>query len=115
MSIETGNQLQDLSGDDIFGTVTCKECHTFWVKEFVPEFCTKCGTRVSVVRGKGCEELFAIAERGNITLKIVSCPHCGERYLKNGCPEKCFRCWYDLRSPGLAHWVIRKFRRLLRH
>ena len=113
MSIETGNQLQDLSGDDIFGTVICKECHTVWAREFVPEFCTKCGTRVSTVRGEGFEELVGLAERVNTPVKIVSCPHCGERYFNKGCPEKCFRCWNDLRSPGLAHWVIRAFRRLL--
>jgi len=113
MSIETGSQLQEFSDEGIFGTVICKECHTIWTREFVPEFCTTCGIRVSAVRGEGCEELFGLAERGNIPLKIVSCPHCGERYLKNGCPEKCFRCWNDLRSPGLAHRVIRAFRRLL--
>ena len=115
MSIETGSQLQEFSDEGIFGTVSCKECHTIWAEEFVPEFCTRCGTRVSMIRSEGFEGLVNVIERANIPLKIFACPYCGERYLKKVYPEKCFRCWHYLRSPGPAGWLIRMFSRLLRH
>ena len=101
-----------MSVDELFGTVTCKECHTIWAKEFVPEFCTKCGIRVSDVRGEGQEWMISLVERACPPIKIVACPRCGERYFKKSCPEKCFRCWSDLRPTRRTNWLIRVFRRL---
>ncbi len=109
MSIE---QEEIFSDDGLFGTVICKECHTIWVKEFVPEFCTKCGVRVAAVRGEGEERMISLVERVYPPAKIVACPQCGERYFKKACPEKCLRCWGDLRSIRRANWLIHLFRRL---
>ena len=89
MSIE---QEDLMSVDELFGTVTCKECHTIWTKEFVPEFCTKCGTRVSDIRGRGFGGLVELVERAYPPVKIVACSQCGERYFKDSCPPKCLRC-----------------------
>ena len=63
MSIE---QEEILSDDGLFGTVICKECHTIWVKEFVPEFCTKCGVRVAAVRGEGEERMISLVGVHNL-------------------------------------------------
>lgn len=84
--------------DPMFGTITCPECRMAWVPEFVPEFCTRCGVRVSLSRGEGCERDIRLIEKGLMPGKIIVCSRCGERYPDYGKATWCLRCWNDLPS-----------------
>ena len=80
------------SVDDIFGTVTCRECGTFWVKEYAPRTCTNCGVPVSSTEGQGMHQLIGAVQRMDPTIPVIHCPHCHEPYLKASTPTQCFRC-----------------------
>lgn len=43
---------QTALADGAFGVIRCPECSTAWTKEFVPEFCTKCGGACQRSAGK---------------------------------------------------------------
>jgi len=90
------------------GIITCPECGLFWVKQFVPEFCTRCGTRVSIVRGEGQELMVRLIEKYKWPIRIIVCPHCGERYPET--PRiipRCFRCWHEFSTARNLGWLGR--------
>ena len=100
----------------VLGVIKCPECSTAWTKEFVPEFCTRCGTRVSDVPGEGFEWMVRLFEKVGASAPITVCPHCGERYPGRPTVKQCLRCWHDLypeRPPSPVHRVWAGLKRMV--
>jgi anaerobic ribonucleoside-triphosphate reductase len=100
--------------DEYFGTITCLECHMVWAEQFVPEFCTRCGTRVSSVRGEGIDWSVRLVEKGLVPGKIIVCNRCGERYPDFAKARRCLRCGNDLPPAPRPRWYCRLVERLRR-
>jgi len=101
--------------EPVFGTISCPECQMFWVEQYVPEYCPQCGIRVAEKAGEGQESLLSAMVRVGVPIDIIRCPQCGTSYSDHACPDRCFRCWYDLtgikRGGGIRR-VFLKIRRL---
>jgi uncharacterized paraquat-inducible protein A len=97
--------------DKAFGVVSCPECHAFWLKEYVPEYCTKCGTQIAAARGKGSEDLVRLAELTKS--KIIVCKRCGERYPDVPGHVSCFRCFAPLKREAPKSRLFDFLRRVL--
>lgn len=103
----------DLSGVyDALGMVRCPECKTFWLMKFVPEYCTKCGTRVARAAGPGEEPLVQLTERMGKSKRITICPNCGERYPWKA--DVCYRCWSPIEHVGTLARFSRFLKRITR-
>jgi DNA-directed RNA polymerase subunit RPC12/RpoP len=97
-----------VSSYDAFGAVACPKCDNFWLKDFVPTHCTKCGTRLAEVPGKGMERLIETAP-----IKIIACRHCGERYPDVSALYYCFRCYAPIDRRSITDRLAGFVRRLL--
>jgi hypothetical protein len=97
--------------DRAFGVVSCPECHAFWLKEYVPKYCTGCGTKIAAARGKGAEDLVRLAELSKS--KIITCKCCGERYYDVPALTFCFRCYAPLKREAPRSRVVDFMRRVL--
>jgi DNA-directed RNA polymerase subunit RPC12/RpoP len=96
---------------DPFGCIACPECHAFWLKEYVPKYCTGCGTQIAAARGKGAEDLVRLAELSKS--KIITCKRCGERYCDVPALTFCFRCYAPLKREAPRSRVVDFLRRVL--
>ena len=93
MNSSENRNLEKISIDSIFGTISCPKCSSFWVKDFVPEFCPECGSRVSYQAGRGMENHVEIIKQGKFGINILQCPNCKLRYPEiRGRKQMCFRC-----------------------
>jgi DNA-directed RNA polymerase subunit RPC12/RpoP len=100
-----------ITDGDPFGCIACPECHAIWPNEFVPEYCTRCGTRVAATRGKGREDLVRLEELTKS--KIIVCKRCGERYPDVPGLVSCFRCFAPLEREAPKSRLFDFFRRVL--
>ena len=102
---------ESIQVDSAIGVISCPECHAFWLKEYVPEYCPRCGTQIAAARGKGREDLVRLAELTKS--KIITCKRCGERYCDAPAITFCFRCYAPLKREGSKSRVVEFMSRVL--
>ena len=92
------------------GMINCPQCGLSWVKEYVPEFCPECGSRVSDKAGTGMKKMLELVEKANLGINILQCPKCKLRYPQVSDKELrvCFRCWVPLVNATPVKNILRK-------
>lgn len=78
--------------------IRCPKCGIIWVKQFAPEFCFECKTRVTHKPGKGFGRLLEFMERINSPIPTFNCPKCNLVIPENIRHQikVCFRCYAPL-------------------
>jgi len=99
--------------DNIFSNfVNCPKCNSFWVKEYGPEFCPECGSRVSDQAGRGMEDMVELIEEVHAPINILQCPNCKLRYphIEDKRYRICFRCQIPLVNATPVRNILRRMR-----
>ena len=117
------NTYYGLENGYIPGILRCKECGESWTKDFIPDICPECGTRLAATPGEGFEPILRLFEQAGLPCPVFRCEFCGVRIYEQWELPWCPRCKGDIshmtrrsRRTFLKIWrFVSSYWRLPRH
>ena len=76
-----------------FGIIHCPGCELSWMLEFVPEYCPRCGAKVTDPSAIPMDEIVSYAKRQNLSIDVSKCLYCQKEnfgtpnHWNNSCPN----------------------------
>ncbi len=103
-------QWQSSGGSGLFGSVHCPGCELYWGLDFVPEYCPRCGAKVTNNPAQSHENLFQLLRDAGSSFS--QCTYC-----KKGVPGEPKKwaniCPYCSGELKLIQKATRSFKRII--